>query len=244
MGDVLVLLSGGQDSTTCLWHAKNAHERHGREVHAVAFDYGQRHRVELDLAKRNADHADVASFTVLPVEALNLLGQTSLTNDSIANVGEGAAVNAYAAKRGLPPSLVPGRNALFLTLAAALAAKLDAPTIITGVCQQDYAGYPDCRESFVDAQQAALREALDWPELCIDAPLLHLSKADTWQMAADLGVLSTIVLHTHTCYEGDRSGAPKPWGYGCGACGACVERERGFMEFIERRGLSPRGPKP
>jgi 7-cyano-7-deazaguanine synthase len=227
----LVLLSGGQDSTTCFYRALGQFA----EVEAICFDYGQRHRVELELAELTAAKNEV-TLTTLPVEALRLLGSASLTSDDIQNLeaGEGRR-NVYADARGLPASFVPGRNSIFFTLAAAYAVTRGIERIVTGVCQQDHSGYPDCRAVFVEQKQRELRLALDLPDFIIDAPLLWLSKADTWALADELGIVDEIVLHTHTCYEGDRSSAPAPWGYGCGECGACVERKLGYERWRARQ---------
>lgn len=230
-GRAVVLLSGGQDSTTCLWWAASLFD----VVAAVSFDYGQRHKVELECAARTAKLIGVDHIT-LDVPALKQLGQASLTNPDIGNVVAGEGRNTYADKRGLPPSFVPGRNLLFFTMGAAVAANYDAATLVVGVCQQDDAGYPDCRASFVSAMQHAIVTGFDWQGFQIEAPLLTRTKAETWQLAADLNVLGEIVMHTHTCYEGDRSDPPKPWGYGCGACGACTERKIGYYEFVDKRG--------
>jgi 7-cyano-7-deazaguanine synthase len=228
MTKVIVLLSGGQDSTTALYWAK-APLSPLDVVGTVSFDYGQRHLVELDLAGMTAARAGVPHH-VLPLDVLSRLGQASLTNPRIMNDGSPGAVNAFAVERGLPQSFVPGRNLLFFTLAAALAAKEGATAIVTGVCQQDRAGYPDCREESVRATAEAIREGFDWPEFSIIAPLLDQSKANTWKMAAELGVLDEIIEHTNTCYEGNRN-LFHEWGYGCGVCGACVERARGYAEW-------------
>ena len=225
MNRAVCLLSGGQDSTTCLYYALEEYD----EVIALSFDYSQRHRVELRAARKIANKAKVP-HDVLPVEALARMGAASLTNPEIANVGEGGELNVYAEARGLPPSFVPGRNVLFFGLGAAWAVTRGCDTLVTGVCAQDRAGYPDCRIEFVDAMEATLKLALDHEAFSIDAPLLTRDKAETWLLAAELGVLGTIVEETHTCYEGDRENF-HPWGYGCGECGACIERARGFEQF-------------
>lgn len=222
----VVLLSGGQDSTTCFYWALDRYER----VEAVSFDYGQRHAIEITLAARTAIKAGVP-HKVLPVDALRVLGGGSLTNDLIVNTPGGApAAHGWHAAHGLPPSFVPGRNLLFFTLAAAYSIPRDITTIVTGVCQQDEAGYPDCRAELVTAMELAIRSGMDTPEFRIVAPLLALTKAETWKLADNLGRLQEIMLDTSTCYEGDRTVA-RPSGYGCGVCGACVERERGYTEF-------------
>lgn len=227
----VVLLSGGQDSTTCFYWALQRYDR----VEAISFDYGQRHRVELELAEMHA-HDTGRFHAVLPVEALNVLGGASLTNPEIGNIDEREQRNVYADSRGLPQSFVPGRNLTFFTLAAAFALPRGIESIVVGVCGQDRAGYPDCRVEFVDAMQEAIRVGMDAPGFEIVAPLIDKTKAETWALADEMGALSQIVLDTHTCYEGDRSGAPAPWGYGCGECGACVERRRGYEEFRAAQG--------
>lgn len=222
----VVLLSGGQDSTTVFYYALDRYTK----VEAISFDYGQRHRVELDLARQTAARADVP-HTVLPVEALSRLAGASLTNTEIVNTEGGAsAPDGWHARHDLPPSFVPGRNLLFFTLAAAYAVPRDITRIVTGVCAQDHAGYPDCRTEFVDAMETAISRGMDEPTFLIVAPLLEKTKAETWMLAATLGVVDEIIENTHTCYEGDREKA-HPWGYGCGVCGACVERARGYQEW-------------
>lgn len=228
---VTVLLSGGQDSTTCLYWAKHRF----KDVIAVSFDYGQRHRVELECAAELAIRARVDDYVVIPVEALGAMGFASLTNELIQNDGKGRIRNTYAESRGLPPSFVPGRNVVFFALAAAWgAAAHDSRAIVTGVCAQDRAGYPDCREEFVRAQEKALGLALDIPDFEIHAPLLLRTKAQTWMLADQLGVLDLIRHETNTCYEGDRDTSHE-WGFGCGTCGACVERARGYDEWKRDR---------
>lgn len=224
--NAVCLLSGGQDSTTCLYHAKREYE----EVTAISFDYGQRHVIELDQAGKIAELAEVP-WVVMPIEALKMLGGSSLTNMNISNFeGEPDLRNRYAEERGLPPSFTPGRNAIFFSLAAAYAAPRGFEVLVSGVCQQDRSGYPDCREEFVETIEGALRVALDLPAFTIDAPLLHRDKAETWALADELGVLPLIVELTHTCYEGNRE-LSHPWGLGCGECAACIERAKGFERF-------------
>lgn len=229
--EAVVLLSGGQDSTTCLYWALDRYD----EVGAVSFDYGQRHGVELDCATKTVQRNSLP-WEVYDIPALAQLGQASLTNESIPNPQDADATiagrNIFAEDRGLPPSYVPGRNLLFFTLAAAHAAKMGATRIVTGICGQDRAGYPDCRVEFADAMEDTIRIGFDWPKFKIDAPLLDRTKADTWRLADELGVLDRIVLDTHTCYEGVHESPPAPWGYGCGKCPACVERVRGYDEYM------------
>lgn len=227
MSKTVVLLSGGQDSTTAFYWALMRGDFD--DVAAVSFDYQQRHRVELELARKTAEDAGVA-YDVIPVNSLSHLGAASLTNPEIGNADERSQRNVYAEERGLPASFVPGRNVLFFALAAAWGAPLGFDSIVTGVCAQDRAGYPDCRYEFVEAMEAALQHALDMPGFQVFAPILHIDKAQTWALADDLGVLENIRRETHTCYEGVRDELHE-WGYGCGNCGACVERARGWAEF-------------
>lgn len=200
------------------------------DVHAVSFDYGQRHCVELEQARYIANQFGVKEHHVLTVEALSQLGGAALTDPNI-EVEERASaesLNSHAFARGLPSTFVPGRNMLFFTLAAALGAKYGIYDLVTGVCQQDRAGYPDCRAEFVNAAQGALTLALD-ETVTIHAPLLELDKKGTWELAAFLGILDVIVHDTHTCYNGERD-MLYAWGYGCDACPACNERRRGYEE--------------
>jgi 7-cyano-7-deazaguanine synthase len=222
----VVCLSGGQDSTTCLYHALRRYDR----VHAVSFDYGQRHRIELDCAAAIAAEAGVPQV-VLPLGVFTQLGDGSLTNPAIESRFDATGTgNDYAERRGLPSSFVPGRNIIFLGLAAAFGVPRGHETLVAGVCATDEAGYPDCRADFVESLVQTIRIGMDCPEFAIDAPLLHTTKAETWALAQELGVLEIVRTQTHTCYEGVR-GELHEWGHGCGKCPACVTRARGFAEF-------------
>ncbi|WP_198971056.1 7-cyano-7-deazaguanine synthase QueC [Xylophilus sp. ASV27] len=220
----LVLFSGGQDSTTCLADALARYPR----VETVGFDYGQRHRVELDarldvLRVLRHDfpewHARLGDDHVLDVGILGQISDTSLTRDT--------AFQMEAS--GLPNTFVPGRNLLFLTLAAALAYRRGLDVLVTGVCETDYSGYPDCRDDTMKAMQVALSLGMD-RRLRVETPLMWIDKAETWRMAERLGgarLVDLIVEHSHTCYLGDRS-QRHPWGYGCGTCAACELRANGW----------------
>ncbi|MGH8222595.1 MAG: 7-cyano-7-deazaguanine synthase QueC [Woeseiaceae bacterium] len=204
----LVLLSGGQDSTTCLYWAIN---RFGAdEVDTLTFDYGQRHRIELDAAREVAAFAGVRN-TMLHVDTFRELGGNALTDPAI-EVEEPA--------EGLPNTFVPGRNLVFLTYAAALAWQRDILHLVTGVAQTDYSGYPDCRQPTLSALEDALRLGME-REFRIHAPLMRRSKRQTVELARELGALPAMAL-THTCYEGSRPP--------CGSCPACRLRARGFAE--------------
>ena len=223
----IVLLSGGQDSTTALAWALSE----GMTCRTVAFDYGQRHKVELQQADIISKRLGAESHVVIPLEALSWLGGAALTNEHIEVEEEATegSLNMHAWAHGLPSTFVPGRNMLFLTLAAAYGAKYGIYDLVTGICEQDRSGYPDCRAEFAEAAQAALSLALDEP-VAIHTPLVTVSKADTWRMADELGILDVIINDTHTCYYGDRTEF-RAWGYGCGSCPACVERAKGFEQF-------------
>ena len=226
----VICFSGGQDSTTCLFYATRRYPR----VQAVSFDYAQRHHIELDCAAAIAAEAGV-EHVVLPIEALPRLAHASLTNPAIPSRLDAADTgNTYAAEHGLPSSFVPGRNIIFLGLAAAFGIPRGFETLVAGVCSPDEAGYPDCRADFVDSLQQTIRIGMDCPGFAIDAPLLYRTKAQTWALADDLGVLELVRTATHTCYEGVR-GELHEWGHGCGRCPACQTRARGWAEFTAAR---------
>ena len=223
----LVLFSGGQDSTTCLAQALARYQR----VETIAFDYRQRHSVELDArlqvlqqlreqfpewaGKLGEDH-------LLDLGVLGQVSETSLTRDTAFKMESS----------GLPNTFVPGRILLFLTLAAALAYRRGLEVLVTGVCETDFSGYPDCRDDTMKAMQLALSLGMD-KRFLIETPLMWIDKADTWRLADALGgkkLVDLIVEHTHTCYLGDREHR-HAWGYGCGACPACELRARGYAGF-------------
>lgn len=209
----LVVLSGGQDSTTCLYWALR--EFGAANVEAVTFDYGQRHRVELDCARKIAQLAGVRQ-TVLPIDTFAAIGGNALTDDSIAPE-EGARDDADTA---LPNTFVPGRNLVFLSFAAALAYTRGIEHVVTGVAQTDYSGYPDCRENTLKALELALRLGMD-SRVTLHAPLMFMSKADTVRLAQDVGAMEAMAW-SHTCYNGD---VPP-----CGRCASCELRAKGFAE--------------
>lgn len=220
----LVLLSGGQDSTACLAWALDRHAH----VETIGFDYGQRHRVELDCRVRVLDRlraafpswaARLGDDHVLDVGVLGRISSTALT--------DARAIELRA--NGLPNTFVPGRNLLFLTLAAALAYRRGASVLVGGMCETDYSGYPDCRDNTLKAAQVALSLGLDAP-MTVATPLMWLTKADTWALTQRLGgaaLVDLVVEETHSCYLGDRS-LRHAWGYGCGSCPACELRRAGW----------------
>jgi 7-cyano-7-deazaguanine synthase len=227
----LVLFSGGQDSTTCLAWALSRYPK----VETVGFDYGQRHRIELDcrpkivaaMRQRFPDWAGrLGDDHMLDVSVLGQISDTALTSD----------VEIKQLASGLPSTFVPGRNLLFLTLAAALAYRRQADVLVGGMCETDYSGYPDCRQNTMTAMQLALRLGME-SKLVIETPLMWVNKAHTWVMAEQLGgnpLVELIRTETHTCYKGDRT-RQHDWGYGCGECPACDLRASGYREYAGSR---------
>ena len=223
----LVLFSGGQDSTTCLALALSKYER----VETIAFDYRQRHSVELQARLRVLEQIKLqfpqwahklGEDHLLDLGVLGQVSETWLTRD----------VAFKMESSGLPNTFVPGRNLLFLTLAAALAYRRDLQVMVTGVCETDFSGYPDCRDDTMKAMQLALSLGMD-KRFLIETPLMWIDKADTWALAANLGgqqLVDLIIEHTHTCYLGDRVHR-HVWGYGCGECPACDLRKKGYEKW-------------
>jgi 7-cyano-7-deazaguanine synthase len=224
----LVLFSGGQDSATCLAWALSRYER----VETVGFDYGQRHGVELAcrapvIASIRAAFPQwvekIGDDRVVSLDLLKAISDTALTSD--------VAIEMNA--NGLPNTFVPGRNILFLIVAAAIAYRRGIGTIVTGVCETDYSGYPDCRDEFVKAMQVALNLGMA-QRFALETPLMWIDKAATWRMAHQLGgdaLLEIILEKTHTCYLGDRS-RRHDWGFGCGTCPACELRKNGYVKYL------------
>lgn len=227
----LVLFSGGQDSTTCLAWALERYEH----VETIGFDYGQRHRIELECrlnilqevrnrfpnwAKRlGEDH-------VLDLKLLGQISDTAMT----------AEKTIEFEKNGLPNTFVPGRNLLFLTFAATIAYRRGLTVLVGGMCETDYSGYPDCRDNTLKATQVALSLGMDAPVI-IETPLMWLDKAQTWRLAENLGgqdFVSLIQEESHTCYLGTRQ-QKHEWGYGCGTCPACKLRKTGYEQYIQER---------
>jgi 7-cyano-7-deazaguanine synthase len=205
----LVLLSGGQDSTTCLFWAREQFS----EVRAVSIVYGQRHAIEVEAAKAIAEIACVP-HSVHNLAALGALGDSALVSDSPIRDGFDGA---------LPTSFVPARNLMFLSLALAIAHKYGIVDIVTGVCQTDYSGYPDCRREFIDAFERTAALALGGVPIRVHTPLMQMTKAETVHLAKSLhSDCWRAITYSVTCYEGQRPG--------CGACPACVLRANGFAQ--------------
>lgn len=225
----LVLLSGGQDSATCLAWALARYA----EVETLGFDYGQRHRVELDCRERLRAGLQAMAWPgrlgqdhLLTVDVLAQLGGSAMTDD----------VAITMQQDGLPNTFVPGRNLLFFTLAAALAYRRGLDVLVGGMSETDYSGYPDCRDNTLKALQVALSLGVD-RRLTLETPLMWLDKAATWQMAQDLGGAALVELirrDSHSCYLGER-GRLHAWGHGCGHCPACVLRAQGWAQWAARQ---------
>jgi 7-cyano-7-deazaguanine synthase len=227
----LVLFSGGQDSATCLAWALERFER----VETVGFDYGQRHRVELEcrmivrekMAALSSKWAErLGDDHMLDLSVLGQVSDTALTSE---------AEIAFR-QDGLPNTFVPGRNLLFFTLAAAVAYRRKIRHLVGGMCETDYSGYPDCRDDTIKALQVALNLGMN-ERLVLHTPLMWVDKAATWALAQNLGgkeLVSIVSEETHTCYKGTRE-ALRPWGYGCGTCPACELRISGWEAYSQVR---------
>jgi 7-cyano-7-deazaguanine synthase len=214
-GSALVLHSGGQDSTTCLfWALKNF-----KDVRTLCFTYGQRHAYEVEVARQIAKKAGVP-FQILDASIISLLSDNSLTNHTL-------IMDQEKPEGSYPNTFVPGRNLFFLTFAAVIARSHGISNLVTGVSQADYSGYPDCRDTFIRSANATLNLAMD-EQFIIHTPLMWLSKAETWALANDLGVFDIVKNDTLTCYNGIIA-------EGCGHCPACKLRNEGLEEYMKTK---------
>lgn len=221
MSSAVVVFSGGQDSTTCLCWAKRRFE----SVTAITFDYGQRHLAEIRQAKEISELLDIDDHHIIDLTFLKSYTENALTRTHIpVSSGIGNA---------LPSTFVDGRNMMFLTMAAIYAKQINAKHIVTGVCQTDFSGYPDCRDTFIKSLNVTLNLSMDY-DFIIETPLMWLNKAETWALADELGALEFIREHTVTCYEGIK-------GDGCGECPACVLRLRGLDQYYRHLSASKEG---
>ncbi len=229
MSAALVLFSAGQDSATCLAWALARYQR----VETVGFFYGQRHAVELEQRevlrrelRQRPQGRRLGEDHVVDLSGYGAVAESALTADRAIEL----------AANGLPTTFVPGRNLVFLTVAAAIAYRRGITTLVGGMCETDYSGYPDCRRETIDAQERALALGFD-TSIRIETPLMHLTKAETWALAHELGgddLVQLIIEHSHTCYEGDRTHR-HAWGYGCGECPACELRAKGWDAWAGAR---------
>jgi 7-cyano-7-deazaguanine synthase len=223
----LVLFSGGQDSTTCLAYALEKYDH----VETIGFDYAQRHIIELEaritVLDKLKEHfpkwaAKLGDDHMIDLSALGRISDTALTTNSEIRMNE----------NGLPNTFVPGRNLMFLTFAATVGYRRDLDILVTGVCESDYSGYPDCRDDTIKATQVSLSLGMSH-RFNIETPLMWINKAETWGLAYDLGgqkLISLILEYTHTCYNGDRNNR-FDWGYGCDMCPACKLRAMGYKNW-------------
>jgi len=228
----IVLFSGGQDSTTCLAWALSRYER----VETIGFDYGQRHAVELTvrpvlLQKIRAQFPQWAGKLgedhLIDLSLISKISSTAMTED----------VEIVMQENGLPNTFVPGRNLLFMTVAATVAYRRGLNVLVGGMCETDFSGYPDCRDDTMKALQVALNLGMA-TQLKLETPLMWIDKSETWKLVQDLGgdaLVDLIRADTHTCYLGQR-GALHDWGYGCGTCPACALRARGYQQFRQAAG--------
>jgi 7-cyano-7-deazaguanine synthase len=228
MTKALVLFSGGQDSTTCLAWALARFDH----VETIGFDYGQRHRIELDqrakiLEKIIALRPDWAGRLgedhLIDLAVLGQISATAMTRD----------VEIVMQENGLPNTFVPGRNLVFLTFAAAVAYRRGLTHIVGGMCETDFSGYPDCRDATIKAMGHALDLGMD-TKFNLHTPLMWIDKTATWRLAEELGggpLIDLIIEETVTCYEGDRTHR-HDWGFGCGHCPACDLRAKGYQRYV------------
>jgi 7-cyano-7-deazaguanine synthase len=211
----LVVFSGGQDSTTCLFWAK----REFKEVYAVSYRYGQKHEIEVELARKIAEKADVP-FEVMDIPLVGQLGHNSLTDSTM-------EMDQEVPEKGLPNTFVPGRNMFFMSIAAVYARERGIRHLVTGVSQTDYSGYPDCRDAFVKSLNVTLNLAMDY-QFVLHTPLMWIDKAQTWELADQLGVLDLVRNETLTCYNGIQ-------GDGCGHCPSCKLRNEGLRKYLAQK---------
>ena len=228
MTSALVLFSGGQDSTICLANALSRFDH----VETVGFTYGQRHSVEMACRPKVIDAlrqafpqwaCKLGEDHICDMSVLGDISDTAMTSETEIEIAE----------NGLPNTFVPGRNLMFLTLAAAIAWRRGITVLVGGMCETDYSGYPDCRRETLDAQELTLARGLDKP-FKIDTPLMWLDKSETWEMAMQLGgqaLVDIVIEESHTCYKGDRN-QRHVWGYGCNSCPACELRAKGYEKWV------------
>jgi 7-cyano-7-deazaguanine synthase len=227
----LVLFSGGQDSTVCLAYALSTYDR----VETIGFHYGQRHGAELECRQRVRSEmarrfpawgSRLGPDHMIDISSFGAIGDTALTSN--------AEIEMLAS--GLPSTFVPGRNLVFFVYAAALGYRRGLTTLVGGMCETDFSGYPDCRDATLRALEEAIRRGTEVP-FTIETPLMWRTKAETWTFAEELGgaaLIDLILEETHTCYRGER-GLRQDWGYGCGTCPACELRAKGFSEWQASR---------
>ena len=216
MKKALVIFSGGQDSTTCLGWAMNRYS----EVMAVSFKYGQKHRVELEQARKITEKLNI-KHTIIDLDFMKGLTDSALTNNGDVSIN-------HSRLKHLPASFVPNRNGLFILIAHTIAQENGIEVLVTGVSQEDYSGYPDCRAEFVESMIKTLNVGSD-ANIELKTPLINLDKEATFKLAEEENVLDVVLQYSHTCYNGVRN--DHEWGAGCGECPACKLRKRGYERY-------------
>lgn len=214
----LIIFSGGQDSTTALGWAIKKYNL----VEAITFLYGQKHAVEIEQSKIICKKYNIKQH-IIDISFFANIVDSALTSDGDVN-------KKHKRLKDLPASFVPNRNAIFITIAHSLAQKIEAQILVTGVCQTDYSGYPDCRNIFIQSIQNSLNLGSD-SKIQIKTPLMYLTKAETWQMAEKVNIIQDVIELSHTCYNGNRQ-IRHDWGYGCNNCAACKLRSIGWKQYI------------
>jgi len=216
----VVIFSGGMDSTVCLGYALKTFS----EVETITFGYGQKHSVEIEQAKIIAEKLGV-KFNFVDITFMQNIVESALTSN-------GDITGKHSKNKNLPAAFVPNRNAMFITIAHAYAQKIGFDNLVIGACQTDEGGYPDCRQSFMDSIQNTLNMGAE-SNIIIHAPLMYLTKADTFRMGRDADVLDIVLEDSHTCYNGNRE-LRFDWGYGCGTCPNCKLRKEGWETFTKK----------
>lgn len=223
MNSALIVFSGGQDSTTCLAWAKNRYEN----IETITFNYGQKHSIELEQAKIITEKLNIPNY----IFSFDIFSQ--LADSALLDVNTNQNVSAsHHTKPNLPASFVPNRNAMFFTIAHAYAQKQGLEHIITGINQTDYSGYPDCRIEFIESLEKSLNIGSEL-NIIFKYPLIKLTKAETFVLAKEEGILDIVLEDSHTCYNGDRT-IKHDWGYGCDNCPACDLRKQGWLEYLKK----------
>ena len=218
MKKCLVIFSGGQDSTTCLGYAIQKYD----EVECISFKYGQKHDKEIKQAKKICERLNIKQH-IIDISFFSNVVDSALTSNGDVNTKHNRLKN-------LPSSFVPNRNAIFITISHALAQKIDANYLVTGVCETDFSGYPDCRDNFIKSLNVSLNIGSE-SNIVIDTPLMWLNKKETWQLAEDVNFLEIVKTMTLTCYNGITK--ENQWGLGCGNCPACLLRKKGYDEYVQ-----------
>ncbi len=221
MSKAIVIFSGGQDSTTCLGWAQNRYQ----DVLALSFIYGQKHEVEIQQAKK------IAAALKIPLKIIDISFYSKMVTSAL--LGDGDVNSQHENNADLPASYVPNRNALFILLAHSYAQTIKADTLVTGVCQTDYSGYPDCREQFIRSIESSLNLGSE-QNIKLVTPLMHLTKGETFKLAEKEGIFDLVVQESHTCYNAETK--MNEWGRGCDDCPACKLRKKGYLDYKKQLG--------